>query len=105
MQSSLPIPQRRNSRDLRYYGMGNSSHRRRSALRRSHSQEGVPYRLCLEPYTFYLKKSNDSIKKNNHRYSYDKRDDFNFPIVNFPFMCSNIPAAPAYGVYISELIR
>jgi hypothetical protein len=27
---------------------------------------------------------------------YDKRDDFNFPIVNFPFICSNIPAAPAY---------
>jgi hypothetical protein len=24
---------------------------------------------------------------------YDKRDDFNFPIVNFPFICSNIPAA------------
>ena len=23
---------------------------------------------------------------------YDKRDDFNFPIVKFPFMCSNIPA-------------
>jgi hypothetical protein len=34
-----------------------------------------------------------------------KRDDFNFPIVNFPFMCSNIPGAPAYGVYISQLIR
>jgi hypothetical protein len=34
---------------------------------------------------------------------YDKRDDFNFPIVNFPF--SNIPAAPAYGVYICQLIR
>ena len=32
---------------------------------------------------------------------YDKRNDFNFPIVNFPFICSNIPAAPAYGVYIS----
>jgi hypothetical protein len=36
---------------------------------------------------------------------YDKKDDFNFPIVNFPFTCSNIPAAPAYGVYISQLIR
>ena len=36
---------------------------------------------------------------------YDKRDDFNFPIVHFPFICSNIPAAPAYGVYISQLIR
>ena len=36
---------------------------------------------------------------------YDKRDDFNFPILNFPFICSNIPAAPAYEVYISQLIR
>ena len=35
---------------------------------------------------------------------YDKGDDFNFPIVNFPFIGSNIPAAPAYGVYISQLI-
>ena len=35
----------------------------------------------------------------------DKRDDFNFPIVNFPRICGNIPAAPACGVYISQLIR
>jgi hypothetical protein len=34
-----------------------------------------------------------------------KRDHFNFPIMNFPFICSNILAAPAYGVYISQLIR
>ena len=36
---------------------------------------------------------------------YDKRDDFNFPILNFPFTCSNIPVAPAYGIYISQMIR
>ena len=36
---------------------------------------------------------------------YDKRDDFNFDIVNFPYMCSNIPAKSTYGVYISQLIR
>jgi hypothetical protein len=36
---------------------------------------------------------------------YDKRDDFNLKIINFPNMCSNIPASPAYGVYISQLIR
>ena len=35
---------------------------------------------------------------------YDKRDDFNFPIVNFPFLSSNIPSGPAYGVYVSQLI-
>ena len=36
---------------------------------------------------------------------YDKRYDLNFPIVNFPFICRNIPAASACGVYISQLIR
>ena len=36
---------------------------------------------------------------------YDKSDDFNFPIVNFPFICSNMLAAPAYGVYIFQFIR
>jgi hypothetical protein len=25
--------------------------------------------------------------------------------INFPYLCSNIPASPAYGVYISQLIR
>ena len=36
---------------------------------------------------------------------YDKRDDINFPIVDFPFMRSTIPTAHAYGVYISQMIR
>ena len=36
---------------------------------------------------------------------YNKRDDFNFPIVNFLFLSSDISSAPAYGVYISQLIR
>ena len=36
---------------------------------------------------------------------FDKRDNFSFHIVNFPHMDSNIPSKPAYGVYISQLIR
>jgi len=28
---------------------------------------------------------------------YDKRHDLKFPIVNFPFICSNISTAPDYG--------
>ena len=35
----------------------------------------------------------------------DRRDAFGFHIVNLPFMSSNIPSAPAYGVYASQLIR
>ena len=37
--------------------------------------------------------------------SYIKRDDFDFAIVNFPFLCTNIPLSSAYGVYMSQLIR
>ena len=40
-----------------------------------------------------------------HTSIYDKRDDFNFHITNFPFLSSNIPTTPAYGVFISQLIR
>ena len=29
---------------------------------------------------------------------YDKRDDFIFYMTNFPFLSSNIPSSPAYGV-------
>jgi hypothetical protein len=36
---------------------------------------------------------------------YDRWYDFNFSIVNFPYLCSNIPASPAYGLYILQLIR
>jgi hypothetical protein len=37
--------------------------------------------------------------------AYDKRNDFNFKIINCSNMCSYIQASPAYGVYISQLIR
>ena len=36
---------------------------------------------------------------------YDKRDSFNFSIVNFPYLSSNIPSKLSYGVYISQLVR
>ena len=36
---------------------------------------------------------------------YDKRDDFHFAIVNFPFLDGDVPRRPSYGVYISQVIR
>ena len=36
---------------------------------------------------------------------YDKRDDFDFDIVNFPFLDGDVPQRTSYGVYISQLIR
>ena len=36
---------------------------------------------------------------------YDKRDDFDFDIVNFPVLDRDNPRSTSYGVYISHLIR
>ena len=35
--------------------------------------------------------------------SFDKRDDFDFDIVNFPFLDGDVPRSTSYGVYISQL--
>ena len=37
--------------------------------------------------------------------SYDKRDDFDFEIVNFPFLDGDFRRSKSYGVYISQLFR
>ena len=36
---------------------------------------------------------------------YDEPDDFDFDIVNFPFLDGDVPRRTSYGVYISQLIR
>ena len=36
---------------------------------------------------------------------YIKRDDFDFEIVNFPFLDSDVLRSTSYGFYISQLIR
>ena len=36
---------------------------------------------------------------------YDKREDFDFDIVNFSFLDGDVPSSTSYGVYISQLIR
>ena len=36
---------------------------------------------------------------------YDKRNDFDFDIVNFPILEGDVLRRPSYGVYISQLIR
>ena len=36
---------------------------------------------------------------------YDKRDDFDFDIVNFPFLDDDVPRSTSYVVYISQLFQ
>ena len=56
--------------------------------------------LCTLTY-LHLSISNDIISTK----IYDKRDDFDFEIVNFPFLYGNIPRSTSYRVYISQLFR
>ena len=36
---------------------------------------------------------------------YDKRDNYNFEIVNIPFLDGDVARSTSYEVYISQLIR
>ena len=40
----------------------------------------------------------------NFTYDYDKRDKFDFTIVNVPDLNCNIPESSAYAVLVSQLI-
>ena len=49
----------------------------------------------------HLSISNDNVSTK----IYDKHDDFDFEIVNFPFLDGDVPRSTSYGVYIFQLIR
>ena len=36
---------------------------------------------------------------------YDKRDDFGFPIVNYPWLSGDVPRLPSYGIFILQLVK
>ena len=36
---------------------------------------------------------------------YDKRNDYDFDVISFPFLDGNIPKGQSYGVFISQLVR
>lgn len=38
-------------------------------------------------------------------YLYNKRDDFDFSVIMYPYLSGNIPKVPSYGVYLSQLLR
>ena len=72
----------------------------------------------IHPIEFQLNKANSSdtdapfldldLSRTNGIVSskiYDNRDDFNFEIVDFPFLDGDVSRPPSYGVYISQLIR
>ena len=64
-------------------------------------KETTESETCCSYLDLFLYKDVDGMLKSK---LYDKRDDFNFHIVNYPFLDSNIPKNPAYGVYVSRLV-
>ena len=73
---------------------------------------------CIYPTELQLKRANSSDTEapfldlnlciSNGTVStklYDKRDDFDLDIVNFPFLDGDVPRRTSYGIYISQLIR
>ena len=61
--------------------------------------QSLPQLLRISTNMFFTTDENNNITSK----LYDKCGAFGFHIVNFPFMSSNIPSAPAYGVYASQL--
>ena len=60
---------------------------------------------CGTPWTFLLPFLNLCISNGTVSTKiYDKRDDFDFDIVNFSFLDGDVPRRTSYGVYISQLI-
>jgi hypothetical protein len=65
---------------------------------------------CYIPQSWKLKRPQIQLRS-HHFWTYTSNlttvvnSVLNFMIINFPNMCSNISDSPAYGVYISQLIR
>lgn len=79
-----------------------------------------PYIHQIYPHELKLVKTNSNgnectfldikmnIDEEKHQISttlYDKREEFSFPIVNFPFLSSNIHYKRSHGVFVSQLLR
>ena len=58
-----------------------------------------------EKETSFLDLNIKVIGSDVHTSVYDERDNFGFPIVNFPWWSGDVPRLPSYCVYISQLVR
>ena len=61
--------------------------------------------ITSDKETFFLDLDIKVVGSDVHTSVYDKRDDFGFPIVNFPWFSGDVPRLPSYVVYISQLVR
>ena len=61
--------------------------------------------ITSDKETSFLDLNTKVVGSDVHTSVYDKRDDFGFPIVNFPWFSGDVPRLTSYVVYISQLVR
>ena len=61
--------------------------------------------VVCQTYLSFLDLKIKVIGSDIHTSVYDKRDDFGFSIVNFPWLTGDVPRLSSYGIYISQLVR
>ena len=72
----------------------------------------------IYPPEMIINKTNTSVRKTNfldltisiYRRKffvklYDKRNDYDFDVINYPFLDGNIPKGQSYGIFISQLVH
>ena len=71
------------------------------------TEPGIRTRRRASVYVFFLiaVAPIDRSRGQLRRFLYEKHDFFNFNIINFPFLDSNILSSPDYGIFISLLIQ
>ena len=73
---------------------------------RKYSTEMVVNCTNISPRKCYYLDFSISIYRGKFRVTlYDKRKDYNFNVILYPFLDSNIPNNLSYGVFISQLVR
>ena len=85
-----------NNDNLYFEGMVNQSYQSELQLNKANTSDTEAPFLDL-----HLPISNGFVSSK----IYDKRDDFDFDVVKFPFLDGDVPRRPSYGVYISQLLR
>ena len=66
----------------------------------------IPFKInTSDKETSFLDLNIKVVGNDIHTSVYDKRNDFGFPIVNFPWLSGDVPRLPSYGIYISQLVR
>ena len=66
---------------------------------------GLTKQILQTKKTSFLDLDIKGIGSDVHTSVYINRNDFGFPITNYPWLSGEVTRFPSYGVYISQLVR